>query len=105
MNETNDSKAFGILSLVFGILSITFGCCFFCCCNGWIGVLMSVTAIVLGVVSINKEEDAKGIAIAGIACGAVGLFVAVIILIFGGMMFDRDPEMFERYIEKIEETL
>ncbi|MBO4890063.1 MAG: DUF4190 domain-containing protein, partial [Lachnospiraceae bacterium] len=56
----NNGKAFGIVSLVCGIVSLPLICC------TYIGLIVAVTSIVFGILSIKKGENAKGMAIAGI---------------------------------------
>ncbi len=68
MQEENTTVC--ILSLVFGILSII-GCN---CCY-----LFSIAAIVLGIVGIVQGGSKKGMAIAGLICGALGLVIWPII--------------------------
>lgn len=63
---------YSVASLVCGILGIL------CCCCGIIGFIPSVAGIVLGIVSIKKECEGKGLAIAGIACGGVGAAIFLI---------------------------
>ena len=71
----NNGKAFGIVSLVCGIVSLPLICC------TYIGLIVAVTSIVFGILSIKKGENAKGMAIAGIICSAVSIVVIVILLI------------------------
>ena len=71
----NDSSVLAIISLVCGIISLV------CCCSSWLSMVAGVAAVVLGIVSINKQESAKGIAIAGIICGGAGLVMAVALMI------------------------
>lgn len=93
------SKVFGIISLVCGILGLLCSCC------GWFGILLGVAAVVLGILSINKQEDAKGMAIAGIVCGGIGLLIAIIILIAGSALSSVDPDSIQKYVEQLEDTL
>ncbi|MBR1450319.1 MAG: DUF4190 domain-containing protein, partial [Lachnospiraceae bacterium] len=95
----NESKVFAIISLVCGIVSLVCSCC------GWLSIVVAVAAIVLGIISINKQENAKGMAIAGIVCGGVGLVIAVAILIFGAVMgeaINANPEIMEDFVDQIE---
>ncbi len=98
----NDSKVFAIISLVCGIVSLVCSCC------GWLSIIVAVAAIVLGIISINKQENAKGMAIAGIVCGGAGLLVSVIILIVGAVMGETinsmDPNAVEDMIERIQDN-
>ncbi|MBQ9443365.1 MAG: DUF4190 domain-containing protein [Lachnospiraceae bacterium] len=70
----------GITSLVCGILGLLCSCC-----CGFFGFIFPIVAIVCGILSINKHEDkdAKGMAIAGIICGGIGILIVIISLIIG----------------------
>lgn len=68
---------YSIASMVCGILGIL------CCCCSWLSIACSIAAIVLGIVSINKNCEGKGMAIAGIVCGGIGAFIGLIALVFG----------------------
>ena len=95
----NDSKVFAIISLVCGIVSLVCSCC------GWLSIILAVAAIVLGIISINKQENAKGMAIAGIICGGVGLVIAVVLLIVGAAMgeaINANPDSVEDLIDRLE---
>ncbi len=93
------SKGLAIASLVCGIISLLCSCC------GWLGIIVSVAAVVLGIVSITKKEDGKGMAIAGIICGGVGLLIGIVVLIMGAAVSSMDPDALTNYVEQIEETL
>ena len=95
----NESKVFAIISLVCGIISLLCSCC------GWIGIVLAIAAIVLGILSINKEEDAKGMAIAGIICGGVGLLIGIVVLIMGAALSSLDSDSVEQFVEQLEESL
>lgn len=66
-----------IASLVCGILSIL------CCCLTCFSVVLSIAAIVLGIITLVNKYDGKGMAIAGIATGGVGILLVAIFLIAG----------------------
>lgn len=66
---------FAIGSLVCGCLSIL------CCCAGCCMSVLSIAAIVLGVICIIKNLDGRSLAIGGIATGAVGLLLQIIFTI------------------------
>lgn len=68
-------QGYSIASLVCGILGLL------CCCCGWFGLIVSIAGIVLGVISLNKNCEGRGMAIAGIVCGGIGALVAVIAVI------------------------
>lgn len=95
------ASVFAIISLVTGILSIL------CCCSRWMCIIFAVAAIVLGILSMNKEEEGRGMAIAGIICGAVGLVLGIIVIIIaavGGEAANTlDPDSVENFIDKLED--
>ena len=97
--EEGGSKVFGIISLVCGILALLCSCC------GWVGIVFAVAAIVLGIISINKQEDAKGMAIAGIVCGGIGLIIGIVIVIMGAALSSMDPDSVEQFVEQLEESI
>ncbi len=105
MENERPSSAFAIISLVCGIVALVCGCCGFCCCGGWLGVFLSVAAIVLGILSLNREEGDKGMAIAGIICGSVALIIAIAMILIGSFLPDVDSRTIENYVERIEEEL
>ena len=93
------SKALAIASLVCGIVSLLCSCC------GWLGIIVSVAAVVLGIISINKHEDGKGMAIAGIVCGGVGLIIGIVVVIMGSALSSMDPDAITDYVEQLEESM
>ena len=93
------SKVFGIISLICGILGLLCSCC------GWLGIVVAVAGVVLGIISIKKEEDAKGMAIAGIVCGGIGLVIAIIVLVSLGALSSADPEEIKKYVEQFSTNL
>ena len=64
-----------IASMVCGIISIL------CCCLWLFSAILSVAAVVLGIITLSKKYDGKGMAIAGIVTGGIG-FVLVVIFLF-----------------------
>lgn len=71
-NSEKGPQGYSIASLVCGILGL------FCCCCGWIGLIVSIAGVVLGVIALNKNCEGRGMAIAGIVCGGLGALVALI---------------------------
>ena len=63
-----------IISLVLGVISIFFGFLI-------IGLFFGIAAIILGVVS-KKEPGGKGLRIAGIVTGSIGIFLSIAAIIF-----------------------
>src|SRR5258705_234427 len=67
------SNGYCVASLVLGIIGIPTGC----------SIILPLLAILFGIigytqVSKNEGEGGKGMAIAGIVCGAVGLIIAIL---------------------------
>lgn len=73
--QTNGNIGFAIASMVCGILSLI------CCCFGLFSLVLAIVAIVLGIIAIACNYDGKGMAIAGIATGGVGIALWVVGLI------------------------
>ncbi len=73
------SNTMGLLAMIFGIVAIPLA---FCC---YIGTLLGIAAIVLGVLGTQKanrgEASNRGQAKAGLICGAVAIGLDVILLI------------------------
>ena len=63
-----------IASLVCGILSLV------CCCLSWFSFVLAVAAIVLGIITIAKKYDGKGMAIAGIVTAAIGFIIFIVFI-------------------------
>ncbi len=72
--EQEGSKTLAIVSLVLGIVSILAGCC---CAP------VPIAAIITGVIAKVKKKPGSGMALAGIITGAVGLVVAIVMVIVG----------------------
>lgn len=74
----------GVASMVCGILSILLICCVYVGLPilTYAAPICGIVAIVLGIVQIVKNES-KGMAIAGIVCGAVGLLIFVALILIG----------------------
>lgn len=90
-------KVFAIISLVCGILSVLCSCC-----GRWT-LMVAVAAVVLGIISLVKHESGKGMAIAGIACGGVGLIVCIVVIVVGAAALSSvSPEGVEEFIEQFE---
>lgn len=75
---------FAIASLVCGILSML------CCCLTLFSVVLGIAAIVLGIITICFKYDGKGMAIAGIVTGGLGLVIGVIALVWSGSVAAQD---------------
>ena len=70
------SPGFSIASMVCGILSLVLFCCL------WkYDLVLSIPAVALGVIGLKKEQNGKGMAIAGIICGAIALLLGITFII------------------------
>ena len=70
--EGGGNIGFSIASLICGILSML------CCMCGCMNLPLSIAAVVLGIITITKHYDGKGMAIAGLITGGLGLVLGVI---------------------------
>lgn len=73
------ANVLAIISLVCGILSLL------CCCIIPVELVLSVAAVVCGIIALSKGSSSRGLAIAGIACGGVGVFFAMCMLALSGL--------------------
>jgi hypothetical protein len=75
MAGAGQQNTFGLVSMILGIISIPLLCCFY------LGIPLGIAAAVLGVLGMQKanrgEADNKGMAIAGLTCGLIGLALAL----------------------------
>lgn len=69
---------FAIASLICGIVSLV------CCCLTLFSAVLAVAAVVLGVITLCFKYDGKGMAIAGIATGGIGLVIVILAMIVSG---------------------
>ena len=76
-NEKKDKKSFCIASLVLGIIALILFCIFY------ISIPCGILSIIFGILGIKSEG--KGMAIAGIITGSIGLIISIAILIFIGL--------------------
>ena len=74
-DEGGGNIGFAIASMVCGCLSIL--CCFGTCVS-WV---LSIVAIVLGVITLTKKYDGRGFAIAGIVTAGVGIILSIIMTV------------------------
>lgn len=87
MNEMNQgvepkkSVGLAVASMVLGIVALVLSCCF-----PWVTIICALLAVVLGGASIAKKMGGKGMAIAGLVCGIIGLVPAVVLLITGAAL-------------------
>ncbi len=76
--SSNGNIGFAIASMVCGILSLI------CCCFSLFSLVLGVAAVVLGIVCLSGKYEGKGMAIAGIITGGIGIFIWVIFILIGG---------------------
>ena len=69
----NKKKNFSIAALVLGIVAIVLSCIWY------ISIPCAILAIVFGILGIKSSK--KGMSIAGITTGAIGMFICIAILI------------------------
>jgi Domain of unknown function (DUF4190) len=79
MPASTPSNGFAVASLVLGIVSLVL---FF---TIWLPFLLGTLAIVFGALGISKANKPggrqKGLAIAGLVCGVVGIVIAVLFIV------------------------
>ena len=68
-----------IAALVLGIISIVVG--LFISSAGWLGTIIAIVGIILGVVARKKMDDNYKLATAGMVCSIVGLVLSLILYI------------------------
>lgn len=90
------SQGFGIASMVCGILALV-TCCIWC-----LSVPLGIVSIVLGILQIQKKT-AKGMAIAGIVCSAIGILLTALISIYAGFIQRQymDSPMYNEILQEI----
>ena len=69
-----DRKGFCITSMVLGIVALVFFCVWY------ISIPCAILAIIFGILGIKSKG--KGMAIAGLVTGSIGLVVSVLIIVF-----------------------
>lgn len=76
-------KGKAIASMVLGIVAVVLGCCLL---TRWIGIICAIIGLALGGVAIKKNEDGRGMAIAGLVCSiiAIAWFLLGLILLAAG---------------------
>ncbi len=97
--EGGKASGFAIASLCCGIVSIL------CCCANCVIYPLAIAAIVFGCISIYRQERLKGMAIAGIACGGVGIILNIVFNVIAQTgaqkIYDlNDYDMLREYLEE-----
>ena len=87
-----------IAGMVLGILSIV------CCCIWYVSGILAILALIFSIITIVKKKTGRGMAIAGIICGSIGLIMAIILLIcFIGFSNTMTVEDYKELIKRLEE--
>lgn len=74
-------KGFGITAMVLGILAIVIALVSCCIPFGYmLTILLGLAAIIFGIIAVAKKRG-KGMGIAGIICGVVGLITSIVMTI------------------------
>lgn len=98
---------FAILSLVFSILPLLLCCCTIYPAVSVFLLLLSVLALVFGIISLATHRDGKGLAVTGIIISVLTIILLLFELIFLSVplndmtKFSQDPQ---GYIDNYEET-
>ncbi|MBP5530331.1 MAG: phage holin family protein [Lachnospiraceae bacterium] len=123
--EKKGLNVLGLVAMILGILSIVLllcGCCFgtatvvgtvFKFLLIGVRIVMSLVALILGIVGMKKRPDQKGMAIAGLVLGILGLILGGLSLILtivgligkaalGGLTSTPD---FQNMLEEIQDSL
>ncbi len=101
MPEKNDPPGgLAVASLVLGILSLV------TCCLG-IGAFLGLAAVILGGISLAKKQG-KGLAIAGLITGGIGLVLGAVYLVYliaVMLRFSSNPQWYYDFIREMENEL
>ena len=76
MNEMQPQggKGLSVAGMVLGIVSIV--------CCGLLGIICGIVGLVLSLVALKNNRPGRNMAIAGLACSAVGIVAGIVYLIF-----------------------
>lgn len=90
--QSAPTNSFAVAGMISGILSmLSFGCC---CCGFWgvfimgAGIALDILGIILSSIALsqlkkNREQQGKGMAVAGLACAIIALLLRILVLIAG----------------------
>ena len=98
--STESASGFAIAGMICGILSII------CCCAWYISGILGILELVFSIMVIVRNLPGKGLAIAGVICAAIGLILAIGLLVFA-LSLDRglssvSPSEWRSLIDSIE---
>ena len=80
--KTNPGKGMAIAAMVCGIIAVL------SCAFALVAIPCGIVALVLGIIALVKKKDGKGMAIAGVATGGVGLLASIVLLVLSFMAVD-----------------
>lgn len=91
-NFQEKPKGFAIASMILGICSTLCSCCVW-----FLTLFTSITGLVLGIVSLKRNEDGKGMAIAGIILSSVGILFSILAMIINIFALIEGDSFFDPY--------
>ncbi len=100
-NQEGRHTGFAIASLILGILSLIL-----CCCVGF-NFILAIPALILGIVTLVKHYNGKGMAIAGIIISSIAMIITGMYLAIYGPIFSdvfKVASDFENVRDTYEET-
>lgn len=72
--DSSPSQILAIVSLATSIAGIL-------CCWGFLGALLSITAVITGIISLHKNET-RGFAVSGLVIGIIGIIISAVTFVF-----------------------
>lgn len=93
VTEKKKNQGVAIASMVCGILSVI------CCCFSCFSLVLAIAAVVLGIITLACKYDGKGMAIAGIVLGGIGLLLFVAVIAIGAS--DGYTEMMDEIMNEL----
>mgnify|MGYP002715331137 CR=1 FL=1 len=91
----SNAKGLAIASMVCGILSLL------CCCIWYIGGILAIVGLVLGIISIRKGTEGRGMAMAGIITSVLGLVIGISLMLFGVFIAMTDPDWYNELLYEL----
>ena len=89
------SNTLALVSMILGIAGIILNCC----C--WpLSVALGIAAIITGIIGLNKVKNGtgsgKGMALAGLICGIVGIVLGIAMVVFSLLVDQNMPDIMEQ---------
>ncbi len=79
--QNHGTPVLAIVSMILGILA-TVSSTVCCCVYGFIaGIPLGIAALITGFINTKKQSGGKGMAIAGIITGAVGVLIGLVLIL------------------------